>query len=130
MGYTTKFFGRFNLSRKLTLAERKEIEEFINDQYPNDSPVAPSMHCDWRITSDSMGIEWNSREKFYQYVPWLQVIIDDFLLEMNIRTQGEVAYWGDGQFEDCGTIVVENSVITVKKGYINTETVTKGPPTL
>lgn len=130
MGYNTKFFGRFNLSRKLTTDEYKELTSYISQSFDQAeaSGVVPGMWCDWRVTSDRMGIHWNGREKFYHYVEWLQLIIDDFLFDWGVRVEGSVAYIGDGLFDDLGTLCVENSAITVKKGVIDLTAVTTTSP--
>lgn len=124
MGYTTKFHGRFNLSRKLSHDERKELMEFLCDRHDDKDGIAPSMWCDWRLTPDDQGIEWDKKEKFYEYMSWLEIIISEFLDAWGIRIQGNVAYWGEREFNDFGTIIVRDNCISLRRGFIDLATTT------
>jgi len=102
MGYTTKFTGKFALDRlpdAPTIVRLCELEdaEFI--------PDSPGGYCQWRLTKDCMGIEWDGGEKFYDYDAWLQWIIDTILTPSGLRLSGTVDYSGEVA-RDVGVLTI------------------------
>jgi hypothetical protein len=75
----------------------------------------PGLWCQWVPSADGSHIEWNGAEKFYDYVAWLQYIIDNFLKRWGYTLNGEVEWQGEDS-SDFGKIVVSNNVIKIKKG--------------
>lgn len=158
MGYSTDFFGKFNLDKKLTddqaeylrlysdtrhctrrgstsnLMDRLNIPfgkdgEFVaeiednyfsnskkdRDSYRtlvidyNDPPGdCPGLWCNWAPTKDNFGIEWNGAEKFYNYVEWLNFILENFLVPWGYNLTGYVRFQGEDQF-DKGYIRIKNN---------------------
>ena len=109
MGYTTEFRGTFELSRPLSREEHTELERFSETRH--DDEMMPGIWCDWAPTRDGRGIEWNGSAKFYDYVGWLEFIMDHFLDEWGITLSGTVKYRGE-DFDDAGTITVEDGKVT------------------
>lgn len=72
--------------------------------------------CRWIIEDGE--IVWDGGEKFYNYVEWLQYIIDNFLSVWGIVINGEVTYEGE-DLDDFGKIIVVDNVITVNEGILN-----------
>jgi hypothetical protein len=64
-----------------------------------------------------MGIEWDGGEKFYDYVEWLEYIINNFLAPKGYVLNGECPYQGEDS-DDVGKIVVKDNVVTRLEGYI------------
>jgi hypothetical protein len=108
MGYTTRFDGRFDLD-KLPPAEAivrlRELEGI--DGRKMDDPSAPESYCQWQLTKDCRGIEWDYGEKFYDYVEWLQYIIDNVLTPHGVTLSGSVNYSGE-ETDDNGVLIVED----------------------
>jgi hypothetical protein len=75
----------------------------------------PSLWCQWRPTPDGRGIQWDQGEKFYNYVEWLEYIIDKVLVPNGYKLTGSVQWRGE-DFNDIGTIVVKNNKIKVVPG--------------
>jgi hypothetical protein len=112
MGYTTKFDGRFDLD-KLPPAEvivrLRELEGI--DGRDMEDPCAPKDgYCQWQLTKDCRGIEWDHGEKFYNYVEWLQYLIDNVLTPHDVTLSGSVNYSGE-EADDNGVLVVENGSV-------------------
>lgn len=145
MGYTTDFYGTFNLDRKLSEDDYKflvklnetrrmarNVEgygiegEFYVDgggmlgqdsesniiNYNQPPKTQPGLWCQWRPTSDGTGIEWDGMEKFYNYVEWLEYIINSILAPRGYVLNGSVEWRGE-ESGDCGTITVENNKVSV-----------------
>ena len=76
----------------------------------NTPPITqPGLWCQWIIEDGE--IQWDCQEKFYNYVKWLQYIIDNFLSVLDIKINGVVEYNGE-DFDDHGKIyVIDNIVI-------------------
>ena len=77
----------------------------------------PGLWCQWRPNDEGTEIEWDGGEKFYAYVEWLQYLIDNIFSPRGYTLNGEVEWYGEDS-DDRGKIVVENNVVTTKKGTI------------
>lgn len=81
----------------------------------NDPPkTQPGLWCKWCPTEDGLGIEWNGREKFYNYVEWLQYLIEKVLKPRGYILRGDV-YWQGETCYDAGCISVENNIVTARQ---------------
>ncbi len=99
---------------------------FVNEKWDEDSEVSvvnynrppktqPGLWCKWVPTADGGGIKWNGAEKFYDYVEWLQYIINNFLKPWGYVLNGEVNWQGENE-EDIGIILVASNVIIFPEG--------------
>lgn len=114
MGYTTQFEGKFKFSQPLTDGQYDTLVEFANDRHGDnlgEYPYAPSFYCQWIPTKDREYLEWDGNEKFYSYVEWLELIIENFLKEWEINLNGNV-FWQGEERSDSGEIVVVNNVVS------------------
>lgn len=120
MGYTTNFSGQFKFDKELPA----ECALKIIDLHENDSDAqpkeAPRGYCQWELTRKRDGIQWDSGEKFYDYVEWLEYIIEYILKPAGIALTGSVEYSGE-DVTDCGVITVENGVVKKIKKMLVTE---------
>lgn len=116
MGYTTYFEGQLKLSRTLTLKEKKEIDSISETDWRNDN-TKPGYYCQWVVTEDGEFLEWDGNEKFYDYVEWLQWLIDNFFKSKDIVLNGELK-WNGEENGDLGKIIVKDNVIEVKEAKI------------
>lgn len=88
----------------------------------NDPPSGqPGLWCQWEPACDDDGnynmIAWDGGEKFYDYVEWLEYIINNFLAPWGYKLNGEVKWHGESN-DDFGKIIVNDNVVTVKVGKI------------
>lgn len=94
---------------------------FFNDP-PDDTIVnhnmpphtQPELWCQW-IIDDYGNLAWDGGEKFYEYVEWLKYLIDNFFAPLGYSLNGEIEFQGE-DYEDFGTIFVENNLVDVKYG--------------
>ena len=77
----------------------------------------PGLWCHWEPTEDGQYIEWNGSEKFYEYIEWLNYIIENFLQPWGYKLNGEVEWFGEDR-EDMGKIIVSDNEIGVLQGRI------------
>ncbi len=77
----------------------------------------PGLWCDWVLTEDGKYLQWNGGEKFYNYVEWLEYLINNFFVKWGIELNGEVYWYGEDK-DDLGKIEVENNKVTTKFGLI------------
>jgi len=115
MGYTTNFVGSFQLDKQLTLDDYRYLQAFNKEDH-RDKDYSPEYgyYCQWIPTEDGRGLCWDDREKFYNYVEWLQYLIVNFFIPTGYTISGEVTYQGEDT-GDCGVIKIENhKVIQVK----------------
>lgn len=91
-------------------------EESIIDY--NSSPrKQPGLWCQWAPDETGMYIEWDKGEKFYDYVEWLQYLIDNILLPRGYKLSGSVAWQGENP-NDQGVITVDNGNVIIERcGY-------------
>lgn len=117
MGYTTKFRGRFDLGVSLTVDQVNTLMKISNEDDSVDMSGAPDSYCQWAPSKDGRGIEWDGGEKFYDYVAWLQFVIDRFLKPWGHFLNGRVAWQGE-EPEDQGVIHVRNNQVQAIKNVI------------
>lgn len=83
----------------------------------------PGLWLQWVPTEDGMGIEWDGNEKFYNYVEWLQYLIDSvfpYIVKEGdepLVLNGEIEWEGE-ESGDLGRIVVKDNIIDVKHGRV------------
>lgn len=82
--------------------------------YNNPPAGQPGLWCQWEAGAD--GVRWNGGEKFYYYVDWLEYLIANFFQPWGRTLNGEVEWRGE-DWDDTGTIRVENNVIVSPSGY-------------
>ncbi len=83
--------------------------------YNHEPDEQPGLWCGWVPTKDGGGIKWNKKEKFYNYVEWLNYLINHFLVPWGYEISGKVKYQGESR-SDCGTVkIVEGQAVRVPK---------------
>jgi hypothetical protein len=84
----------------------------------NSTPYGqPSLWCQWAVSDDGKFLEWDGGEKFYDYVEWLEYIINNFLKPWKYTISGEVTWQGEDN-DDRGKIVVDKNKITIMRGRV------------
>ena len=74
----------------------------------------PGLWCQWIINKDGC-LEWDGGEKFYNYEEWLDYLIDNFFAPLGYVLNGDIQWQGEDS-DDCGTIHVEDNIITTEMG--------------
>ena len=100
----------------------QDREDSILD-YNSPPPTQPSLWCNWvtnygehcRDTAEAERtlLFWNGNEKFYNYVEWLEYIIDNFIIRWENKLNGVVVWKGELD-NDMGRIRIVENHITVK----------------
>jgi len=76
----------------------------------------PGLWCQWVPTEDKLHIMWDGGEKFYNYIEWIQYIIEKILVPRNYVLNGEVLWEGQNN-GDMGKIVIVDNQIKIYRGY-------------
>jgi hypothetical protein len=77
----------------------------------------PGPWCQWVPSHDGTAIVWDSNEKFYNYVEWIEYLVKHFLKPWGYKVNGEVEWIGQDP-NDRGLIVIENNLVKVKVAKI------------
>jgi len=105
----------------------ESVNDFGQDHEPNivdynrPPKTQPSLWLQWVPTEDGMGIEWDGSEKFYNYVEWLQYLIEKvfpYILRPGdepLVLNGDIKWEGEDR-DDFGMISVRNNIITIHEG--------------
>jgi hypothetical protein len=118
MGYTTEFRGRLKFSRQLTEVESAVMHELAETRHGGniaEDPAFPGYYCQWIVTGDRKYLEWDGGEKFYNYIEWLNHIIDRHLEPWGVTVTGTIRWQGEER-NDKGRIRADNSVLTITRG--------------
>ena len=118
MGYTTTFCNGFTFDKPVTAELRRKVNEFAGDRHDPSIKEIPGYWCQWVIGTDDNGDEalvWDEGEKFYNYVEWLEYLIERFFKPEDYVLNGEVEYQGEDS-DDFGVIKVVDNVVSVVEG--------------
>lgn len=87
------------------------IPDLVEYNYPPDGQ--PGLWCQWVPSDDGYSIQWDGGEKFYNYVEWIEYLIEHFLKPWGYTLNGEVEWYGEDA-NDRGLIVVDNNDVKTK----------------
>lgn len=123
--------GKYGYPGKTGTAEEiygKEGEFFVRDDgfcgqnrdesildYNVPPSTQPGLWCQWVINGNEL--EWDGGEKFYNYVEWLEYLIENFFKPWGITINGEVEWSGESR-SDIGKIVVTDNKVQALEGRI------------
>lgn len=111
--------------------ETKDPHNFMNDaesdtvidvNRPPDSQ--PGLWCQWVVrapeedenaTANQTILEWNGAEKFYDYIEWLEYLVERFFIPWGATLSGEIEWQGEER-DDFGIIIVDDNKVTTKQG--------------
>lgn len=113
MGYTTDFEGTFTLNKPLTQDIILTMRDLCDDA---GGPGTPGRYCQWVPTKDGMGIDWDTGEKFYDYVPWIRYLAK-WLGSQGYLLNGSVT-WAGEERRDIGTIVIKDNDVRSVAGVL------------
>ena len=85
--------------------------------YNRPPSTQPGLWCQWIPTDDGCELVWDVGGKFYNYVEWLDYLIDKILAPRGYTLNGECQWFGEER-DDVGVIVVENNIVTTKVGKL------------
>lgn len=77
--------------------------------YNNPEIGVPGLWCQWIINEDDE-LEWDGGEKFYNYVEWLNYLIDNFFEPEGYILNGTIEFEGEDS-DDRGYIKVTNNIV-------------------
>ncbi len=114
MGYTTEFVGQFSFDKPLQAGQVEALTEFAEADHRKGVNGEPGNYCQWIPTSDGSGLVWDQNEKFYDYIEWLEFLIERFVKPWGYVLNGAVDWQGEVS-EDQGVLhVKDNRVLAVK----------------
>jgi hypothetical protein len=85
--------------------------------YNKPPSTQPGLWCQWVPTDDGCELIWDGGEKFYNYVEWLDYLIDKILAPRGYTLNGECQWFGEER-DDVGVIIVKNNKVTTKAGKL------------
>lgn len=89
----------------------QEEDDSIIDYNAYNERVQPGLWCQWVIEDNEL--TWDGGEKFYNYIEWLEYMIEHFFKPLNYILNGEIEWQGEDS-SDRGVIVVEDNVVSIK----------------
>lgn len=79
--------------------------------YNRPPSTQPGLWCQWLIQEDRQTIQWDGIEKFYNYVEWLEYIIERVLYPRGYSLSGKVRWQGERP-TDAGTITAHGDCVS------------------
>jgi hypothetical protein len=101
----------------------QERDDSIQD-YNRPPGGQPGLWCKWVPTEDRRGIEWSGAEKFYDYVRWLEYLIEHFLAPWGYMLNGHVTWAGEDP-DDVGLIRVSENRVEAISGPVRLDPLTE-----
>jgi hypothetical protein len=103
--------GEFYYNEEDFINYRENIDNTIIDM--NESPSRqPSLWCQWYYSRNTNSIKWDGDEKFYNYVEWIEYIIEFILVPRKYKLSGMVLWQGEEE-GDKGYINIINNKVKV-----------------
>jgi hypothetical protein len=128
--FLTKFHNTRRMARKVGTEYGKEGEFYVDGtgwagqdhdknviNYNRPPGTQPGLWCQWIPTDDGCELVWDGGEKFYNYVEWLDYLIDKILAPRGYTLNGECQWFGEER-DDVGVIIVKNNKVTTKVGKL------------
>ena len=113
MGYTTEFDGFFKFNKPLTTEHMNAISDLYSDLYDTyDSNECPNSYFQWEISKEGIRLEWDGKEKFYNYIELLEYIVHKMVIPWGYTLNGKVV-WSGEEVTGCGVIEIKDNVISV-----------------
>lgn len=76
----------------------------------NEPPLGvPGLWCQWEAASCTT-LQWDGGEKFYNYVEWLEYLIEHFFRPWGYELNGQIEWTGEDR-DDRGTIGVRRNEV-------------------
>jgi hypothetical protein len=107
MGYETYFNDELTIDPPITSDHADELERFFDERH-DDAPY-PGIWCGWHLESGNLVA---TDGKNYEYIEWLQYLIDIYFKPWGYTLDGEV-YWDGEESEDRGKILVNDNIVTI-----------------
>ena len=92
----------------------QDREDSIID-YNTPPSTQPGLWCQWRVADNMRTIEWDGGEKFYNYVEWMEYLIDKVLAPRGYVVNGNCSWQGEDT-DDKGVLYVENNRVFTEVG--------------
>jgi len=73
----------------------------------------PGLWCKWVPDKDGTALVWNGVEKFYDYVDWLEYLLQHFLGPWGYLVNGEMTCQGEKEIDRGRILVTDNRVQAV-----------------
>lgn len=70
----------------------------------------PGLWCGWTVDDDG-NITWDGAEKFYEYVAWLEFLVNTYLRPWGYVLNGTIDYQGEDD-DDFGRIIVADNQVS------------------
>jgi hypothetical protein len=89
----------------------------------NQQPIGqPGLWCQWNPCTDGEEsfIEWDGSEKFYNYVEWIEYLIENFLKPWGYTVNGTVEWQGEER-SDMGRIVIKDNEVRTQVAKVTYE---------
>lgn len=107
------FHGNLGTNGEYFIGERGFTDESVINY--NGSSPQPGLWCQW-IINNKGELVWDSGEKFYNYVEWLEYLIKNFFEPEGYILNGEVTFEGEDD-DDFGVIVCKDNHVNINYGY-------------
>jgi hypothetical protein len=100
----------------------QESSDKAEDLVNSNSPPAgqPGLWCQWVVGGDWINedeLGWNGTEKFYDYVEWMEYLIEHFFKPWGYVLNGQIEWQGEDR-DDIGMILVEDNLVSTRQGSI------------
>ena len=83
--------------------------------YNQPPSTQPSLWCKWIPNDEGTAIEWDGGEKFYDYIPWIEYLIENILAPRGYVLNGDIKWEGEDS-DDFGIIRIEDNVVKCAQG--------------
>jgi hypothetical protein len=104
--------GEFYIDGKGDYGQGDEANIIDSNSPPK---TQPGLWCQWTYDQENNELIWDGGEKFYEYIPWLEYLINKIFAPNGYKLNG-IVHWRGEEMLDIGTIIVKDNKVKVIEG--------------
>jgi len=83
----------------------------------------PGYWCQWVPNADGTELSWDGGDKFYEYVEWIEYLVETFFTPWGYTLSGEVEWFGEDRADHGKIEIIDNNQIIVYHARIEWDVV-------
>lgn len=106
--------GEYFVGGKGEFGQEQDFTVLDHNKTPG---TQPGLWCQWQVSKDGKELAWDQAEKFYNYIEWLEYMVEHFFRPWGRKIDGIVRWQGEDP-DDAGVIKATQNVIESARNIV------------